>query len=190
MGANIPSWTQNATGTAMNSQQFLANPSAQDAVFNKYFGSYMSKYGNSNDAASMWFSGKPLSQGANSTDVLGTTGSAYVDKFNTAIGQATTGLEGFTSSAKQGGNGTSGSLSSGTQSGSPLNLGQFTNGAGKTGSANQQLSGISSVFSQLTSGLGSIVDKFVPGFSSILSTLLGGMSSGSGGRRRWHLQPI
>lgn len=52
MGANVPSWTKATLGTSLTPQQFLGNPQAQDAVFNRYFGSYLSKFGNANDAAS------------------------------------------------------------------------------------------------------------------------------------------
>ncbi|MCS0459539.1 phage tail length tape measure family protein [Rhizobium favelukesii] len=95
MGANIPSWTKGATGQSLTPNQFLANSSAQDAVFSKYFGASVSKYGNPQDAASVWFTGRPRAQGAGASDILGTTGSAYVDKFNNALGGATKNLGGF-----------------------------------------------------------------------------------------------
>lgn len=85
MGSNIPSWTQQALGKSMTPQQFLQDPSAQDTVFNHQWGQNLSKYGNANDAASVWFTGRPLSQGANSSDVNGVTGSKYVDNFNRAL---------------------------------------------------------------------------------------------------------
>jgi len=88
MGANIPEWTQAALGRPMSPQEFLADPKAQDAVFNHRFGMYLQKYGNPQDAASAWFTGGPLSTGANKSDVLGTTGNRYVDKFMTALGGA------------------------------------------------------------------------------------------------------
>ncbi len=95
MGANIPSWTQSALGTSMTPSQFLASPTAQDAVFDHQFGKYLSKYGSASDAASSWFTGGPLKSGANSRDILGTSGSAYVDKFNAALGDASKGLNSF-----------------------------------------------------------------------------------------------
>ncbi|OCP17372.1 MULTISPECIES: phage tail length tape measure family protein [unclassified Ensifer] len=85
MGSNIPSWTQSALGKSLTPQQFLADPRAQDSVFDHYFGKSLSKYGNPQDAASVWFTGRPLARGANASDVFGTTGSAYVDKFNTEL---------------------------------------------------------------------------------------------------------
>src|SRR5574337_402915 len=85
MGANIPQWTQEALGASMDPKEFLADASAQDKVFNYKFGQYLQKYGNPQDAASAWFTGRPLSQGAGSSDVLGTTGQGYVDKFNSLL---------------------------------------------------------------------------------------------------------
>ncbi|MBX5190121.1 phage tail tape measure protein [Rhizobium sp. NZLR3b] len=95
MGANIPSWTKGATGSSLSPNEFLGSKSAQDAVFSKYFGDSVSKYGNPQDAASVWFTGRPMAQGAGSADVLGTTGAGYVDKFNNALGTATDNLGGF-----------------------------------------------------------------------------------------------
>jgi hypothetical protein len=86
MEANVGPWSQEALGQALTGDQFLANPKAQDAVFDHRFGSYVQKYGNPQDAASAWFTGRPQSQGGNARDVLGTTGNAYVEKFNRALG--------------------------------------------------------------------------------------------------------
>lgn len=85
MGNNIPSWTQKHYGQALTPQQFLANKDAQDAVFNGEFGGYVSKYGNPQDAASTWFTGRPQAQGGHSSDGY-ITGNQYVDKFNKALG--------------------------------------------------------------------------------------------------------
>lgn len=87
MSANIPSWTKAATGTAMTPSAFLNNKDAQDAVFNKYFGASVAKYGNPQDAASVWFSGRPLSMAGNASDGFNTT-PQYVSKFNAALGDA------------------------------------------------------------------------------------------------------
>ncbi|WPE22508.1 phage tail length tape measure family protein [Shinella zoogloeoides] len=95
MGANIPSWTKSALGTSLTPNEFLGSKSAQDAVFEKYFGASVAKYGNPQDAASVWFTGRPLAQGANSADVLGTTGKSYVNKFNAELEKASKGLGEF-----------------------------------------------------------------------------------------------
>lgn len=88
MGTNIPAWTKEHLGQEMTPEQFLANPQAQDAVFKGQFGKYVQQTGNPQDAASMWFTGKPLAQGAGLSDQLGTTGQGYVDKFNAGLGGA------------------------------------------------------------------------------------------------------
>lgn len=84
MGANIPQWTKEVLGQSMTPQQFLANPQAQDAVFNQKFGGYMAKYGNPNDAVSMWFSGKPLSAAGNRSDGYNTV-PQYLRKVTAAL---------------------------------------------------------------------------------------------------------
>jgi len=82
MGENIGPWTEQILGKRMTPDEFLADPKAQDAVFQGKFGEYLTKTGNPQDAASMWFSGKPLAQAANLKDQLGTSGQDYVTKFN------------------------------------------------------------------------------------------------------------
>jgi hypothetical protein len=78
MGSNIPQWTQRWLGKSMTPEQFLASPEAQDAVARGQLGSYLDKYGNPQDAASMWFSGRPAAQSSNLRDQIGTSGSQYV----------------------------------------------------------------------------------------------------------------
>lgn len=85
MGANIPQWTKEALGQPMTPEQFLQSKEAQDKVFQHRFGGYVEKYGNPQDAASAWFTGRPQAQGGSSRDVLGTTGNSYVAKFNNAL---------------------------------------------------------------------------------------------------------
>lgn len=81
MGSNVGPWTKEILGTSLTPDQFLSSPQAQDAVFQGKFSQYLDKYGTPQDAASAWFTGRPLAQGAASKDILGTTGQAYVDKF-------------------------------------------------------------------------------------------------------------
>lgn len=91
MGSNIGPWTEQHLGRRMTAEEFLASPEAQDAVFQGQFGSYVRRYGNPQDAASAWFTGRPLSQGAGAKDILGTSGAAYVEKFNRNLGQRVAG---------------------------------------------------------------------------------------------------
>jgi hypothetical protein len=71
-------------------QQFLSNPQAQDKVFDHVFGGYL-KQGSPSDAASRWFTGRPLSQGGNKRDVSGTSGNRYVNMFNKNLRQDSSG---------------------------------------------------------------------------------------------------
>lgn len=79
MGNNIPSWTEQHYGERLTPSQFLANPAAQDKVFDSEFGSYVSKYGEG-PAANKWFTGSPVSRGA--SDITGTTDYKYSQQFN------------------------------------------------------------------------------------------------------------
>lgn len=87
MGDNVGPWTEKYYGQKLTPDQFVANPKAQDAVFNGEFGSYVNQYGPSG-AAAKWFTGSPTIRGR--SDVLGTTDNQYVDKFNAALRQAST----------------------------------------------------------------------------------------------------
>lgn len=84
MGNNVPDWTEKHFGQRMSPEEFLKNKDAQDAVFKGQFGSYVGKYGNPQDAASAWFSGRPL---AHNTSTDGSTSvPEYVAAFNKALG--------------------------------------------------------------------------------------------------------
>lgn len=84
MANNIPGWTSEALGKPMNAAEFMNNPEAQDKVFNHKFGQYLDQYGNPQDAASMWFAGKPLAQAGNANDQY-TTVPKYVASFTQAL---------------------------------------------------------------------------------------------------------
>lgn len=86
MGANIPSWTEKHVGRKMTPQEFLADKNAQEKVFSGEFGGYVQKYGNPQDAASMWFSGRPAAQGAGRNDGY-TSQPEYLRRFNAALGK-------------------------------------------------------------------------------------------------------
>ena len=81
MGSNVGPWTQQVLGQAMTPSDFLNNPQAQDAVFKAKFGQSVQQYGNPADAASVWFSGRPIARAGNASDSLGTTVPSYVSKF-------------------------------------------------------------------------------------------------------------
>lgn len=77
MGNNIPSWSKEVLGKSISIAQFLANPQLQDQIAAAKIGQYIQKYGTVEDAASMWFSGRPLAKAGNAKDVIGTTVPQY-----------------------------------------------------------------------------------------------------------------
>ena len=81
MGSNIPIWTKEVLGRSLSPEEFLNNPEAQDAVARAKLGRYLKQYGNINDAASLWFSGRPY-QGNTRKDILGTSVPEYVKTVN------------------------------------------------------------------------------------------------------------
>ena len=62
MGANIPQWTEQALGRPLTAMEFLRSPEAQEKVFEHQMLNNLHKYGNVQDAASVWFSGRPLAE--------------------------------------------------------------------------------------------------------------------------------
>lgn len=93
MDFNVGPWTKQILGREMTPQEFLANPQAQDAVFDAKFTEYYNQHGNYQDAASTWFSGRPQAQAGNARDVLGTSVPSYVNKFNAGFGGAPGGVQ-------------------------------------------------------------------------------------------------
>lgn len=82
MGNNIGEWSQAALGKRISIEEFMASPEAQDKIFDHRFGQYVRQFGNPQDAASAWLTGKPLSGGADRRDINGTSGAEYVRRFN------------------------------------------------------------------------------------------------------------
>jgi len=67
MGNNIPQWTEAAGLGRMTPEQYLASDEAQERVFEHRMGGYLNQYGNFEDAASVWFSGRPVEQAMRET---------------------------------------------------------------------------------------------------------------------------
>lgn len=169
MGANVPNWTKSALGYSMTPDEFLKSPSAQDAVFNKIFGGYVNKYGASG-AAQAWFGGPgSVGSGGNAADILGTTGTEYVNKFNTGLQQlsATTG----SATSAVGGLGTG--LNAATSG-----LSSFGSGLGQFGQS--LASAISSGNTGLGSLLGSLTSAGINAFNTS-SQFQNAVLSGVGG---------
>ena len=80
MGKNVGPWTEAHLGQRLSPQEFLANPRAQDAVFNGQFGQYVDKFG-PQGAAQAWFGGPGAVGKTDRQDVLGTSVGDYGDKF-------------------------------------------------------------------------------------------------------------
>lgn len=88
MGSNIPQWTEDVLGVRMTPQELMSHPETkalQDKIFAAKFGDALTKYGTPQDAANVWFTGRPQSAGTTAPDVLGTTPNQYVSKFNAAL---------------------------------------------------------------------------------------------------------
>src|SRR5215510_1113881 len=79
MASNVPQWTQHYLGQPMTAEQFRYNPGAQEAVFDARMRDVLQHY-SPQDAASIWFTGRPLGQGgAAAMDINGMTGQRYAD---------------------------------------------------------------------------------------------------------------
>jgi len=86
MGANIPSWTEEALGRRMTPEEFLKDEQAQEETAKHRMGQYLKQYNDPAQVASMWFSGRPMEKAGNAADVLGTTVPSYIAKFNKYYG--------------------------------------------------------------------------------------------------------
>jgi len=82
MPSNVESWTKEALGKPLTAYQFYNSPEAQERVADYKLAQLYKKYGNWDDVASAWLTGKPLSKAGNAKDDLGTSAYAYVKKFN------------------------------------------------------------------------------------------------------------
>lgn len=90
MDFNIPAWTKEVLGHSLTPKQFLASAEAQEAVARAKIGDIFKKYGNADDTASVWFSGRPVAKAGNAKDVTGTSVPQYVSavrKFLPQMGQ-------------------------------------------------------------------------------------------------------
>ena len=89
MGNNLPEWLKEAGQSSMTPQQFLKNPAAQDAVFEKVFGGYQDKYGSMNEASSVWFTGRTMEQAGASANDGKTTNAKYLADVNKYLAEKT-----------------------------------------------------------------------------------------------------
>jgi hypothetical protein len=82
MDYNVGPWTQEVLGRPMTPQEFLANPDAQNKVFEAKFGQYVTKYGSPQAASRAWFAGEGGMNNPNARDVNGMTPVRYEQQFN------------------------------------------------------------------------------------------------------------
>lgn len=159
MGSNIPSWTKSALGYSMSPSQFLGSPSAQDAVFDKVFGGYVSKYG-AGGAAQAWFGG-PGSVGGSGLgrDMLGTSGNEYVSRFNADVSKMSSSFKTASSASDALGRGMFGANDATNKLGSGLN--SASNGLNQLGSGLDRFGqALASAQSGGNSGLANLLGSF------------------------------
>jgi len=80
MEGNIGPWTEAAIGRRLTVDEFMASPEVQDAVAAYQLQKSKDKFGTWEDAASVWFSGQPMSRAGNRSDGY-TTVPEYIAKF-------------------------------------------------------------------------------------------------------------
>jgi hypothetical protein len=80
MEGNIGPWTKAALGRSYTTEEFMADPQAQDTVAAHQLQMAKDKFGTWEDAASVWFSGRPMSKAGNASDGYLTT-PEYINKF-------------------------------------------------------------------------------------------------------------
>lgn len=80
MEGNIGPWTEAALGRSYTTEEFMASPEVQDAVAAHQLQMAKNKFGTWEDAASVWFSGRPMSKAGNASDGYLTT-PEYINKF-------------------------------------------------------------------------------------------------------------
>lgn len=84
MEGNLAEWSKAALGHEITADQFLADPAAQDAIFDNRFGGYVKQFG-PEGAAQAWFAGPGGVGKTDRKDVLGTDVGTYGRRFIAAI---------------------------------------------------------------------------------------------------------
>jgi len=81
MGENVGPWTEAAFGQRMSPDEFLGSSKAQDAVVRHQIQQNLNRYGNADDVASVWFSGRPVAQAGQSRDANNVSVPEYLRRF-------------------------------------------------------------------------------------------------------------
>lgn len=83
---NLPTWTKEALGREYSKDEFLADPQAQEKVADHFMGKSLQQYGNPEDVASVWFTGRPVAKANNAADYTGTDNATYQELFKKGMG--------------------------------------------------------------------------------------------------------
>lgn len=84
MPGNLPQWSKQALGRVVSPQEFLRSPALQDKIAEDQFSRNIKKFGNIEDAVSVWFSGRPVAQAGNASDGM-TTVPEYINAYRQNI---------------------------------------------------------------------------------------------------------
>ena len=84
MGENVGPWTEAAFGQRMTPDEFLGSSKAQDAVVRNRIQQGLDRYGNAQDVASVWFSGRPVNRAGESRDANNVSVPEYLRRFQAA----------------------------------------------------------------------------------------------------------
>jgi hypothetical protein len=91
MGKNVGPWTKQYLGREVTPEEYLASPDIQEALADARMGELLQQYGNPEDVASVWFTGRPLAKaGGSPTDDTGTSNAVYQDLFKKGMAVAGT----------------------------------------------------------------------------------------------------
>lgn len=96
MKGNIGPWTEKYYGERLTPEEFLNNPEAQDTVAENVILANWEKYGNIEDAVSVWFTGRPYKKAASLgaadqnigvPEYLNRWRSSYNRRYNESLGE-------------------------------------------------------------------------------------------------------
>ena len=82
MPGNVASWSREALGYEITPEQFLNSPDLQEKIVRYKTEQNFKKYGNADDVASVWFTGRPVSEAQGAADVTGTDVTEYLRRYN------------------------------------------------------------------------------------------------------------
>ena len=91
MQSNLQPWLKEAGMPEMSEKEFLADPKAQDKLFEFKFGQFQRQYGSADKAANVWFTGSPNPDPTANDG--GTTAPAYLQKFRANLLRRTGGTQ-------------------------------------------------------------------------------------------------